>query len=171
MDLSVEQEAELKLYPNRKYQLATVIIGLAMMFSCLAVVIDVIRQHQLLEAVAFALFLLLEIGMCWIWIHSFLRPTPTVTIDGRGLTYTVWFNDSRLVPWEDIQSIYSRGAGSRSALLVDARKGAGGQLKYLRSKEFLRFSQQDLHLPIPHVLQAIQEMYSTEVQAYNVQVL
>ena len=94
-----------------------------------------------------------------------------MTIDRRGLTYTVGLNHIRLIPWEDIHSIYPRGTGSRSSLLVDVKKNRNGRSKYLRSKEFACYQQQDLHLSVSQILQYIRETYSEELREHGVHVL
>jgi len=58
MDLSIGQQAELKLYPNRKFQLAVVVTQLIVLLSFLVLDIDIIRRHLLLRLWYFLCFCL-----------------------------------------------------------------------------------------------------------------
>lgn len=181
MDLSGVQQGDLRLYPNRTFGLLVVlgqlVIALGLLACDIVLLCSIFLSHLVdAEHILIVMFCTLFTPFC-IWFTYlqfglYCGRSPTITIDRRGVSYNVGLgNRITLIPWHDIQSMYARRTGSRSSLILEVKPSRDGRSRYIKPKEYARFQQVMLQMPISQILQHIRERYSEELHQYGVQVL
>lgn len=200
MEMSAEQETDLKLYPNRKHIfLSTGVLlfcSIVTLIADISLIIELMYSNPKSELIfptitCFILTLVL-VPACGILLRNVFRSaywhTPTVTIDRQGMTCRYWFVGQRiLVPWEEIAFLSSGVLGSTFSLknpflavtLKDAERFAAlyeiGQRRPLKRNpttgaHFVVY-QSWANMSIPAILQSIRERYSEELHEYGVRIL